>query len=369
MITARLDLLLPDAVDGRRVQRVPYEYGRKVCGNAGRRYATAERQDYGDGKLRCATPQGMPNDLRPPLLGKYLYDLDGINSDLTLYVIRARQANLSEDCTTLTRAHNANRKDWQYIVVSYYLADAKLPEDRRAALMDAVKRWPNKMANTCGHVTLLRDAGLPLDIAEETTLVKPLRHELLKLKERLLDAPCNKAFVDRQDAHLKLSRPDLDRHQRRTKIYSWFIQTAEDECLATCVKAVRRLNRAAVGKEKFDAMPPERRDTGALTFDGHMPELLGGVTVSEAKAACNDDLAADGYGEYKIDDKPMFGLQNQPVKSMVLARQALQEATAKLPALKAAIERACADDQLRAKRDRPGAAITKPSNTKRVRTT
>ena len=205
-----------------------------------------------------------------------------------------------------------------------------------------------------GYWALLRNAGLPANSPPEKTLMLPLKKELRKLRPRLLTVPRNQAFVERHRERLRsnvlkehrgLSAMEVA-HKLEVKLFSLLMQTREDEVLRISVGAIRVLNRSRVGAAAFDALPPERRDSGALVLDGHMPELMAGVTGAEAiEAGTTRSRRRDGgryvsgaYTGYTIAFKPNFGLQDQPVASAVKARAALRQAIADYPAVRDAVE-------------------------------
>ena len=102
--------LQPPDTNGRRTLRV--DYGRK--GGAGRAWALAEWKVHDDQKLRCLTLQGMPGDLRAKLTGAFLHDIDGVCSDLMIYVGLAREAGLPGSDVAATSRYIAGRADWHW---------------------------------------------------------------------------------------------------------------------------------------------------------------------------------------------------------------------------------------------------------------
>ena len=337
-IVANLDACLPREDERgetleRRTQREEYEY-KEAAGGQARRYAVCEWRDYGDGRLRATTLPGMPNDLRPKLCGRYLRDCDGVNSDMVLIENASRRAGLPAGAYGHTRGHNLGREEWQGAVADHHLGHGVAPL-HRATLVEAVKRWPNILANGGGYATCLRGAGLR-ESSPRCSPVVELVDELRQLRRLLLEAPCNKGFVARHRSRLQREMPGLAPHERENKVFSYLIETCEDEVLATVDATMRRLAREAVGREVFDATAPELRDTGGLIFDGLMTEHRDGMDMEGAMRVAEDELKAKGW-DYRLAEKPCFGLQSLPVRSAVQARAALLEAIDAYPEVRAAV--------------------------------
>ena len=178
--------------------------------------------------------------------------------------------------------------------------------------------------------------------------VVPLHKELILLTTELLHAKCNRSFVGRHTARIKRKNAGLDdfgvEKKVRLKVFSLLVQTEEDAILQKSVEVTRRLNRAAAGPVEFDTQPVERRDSGALVYDGNMPELHPAVAADVDEdgrlrllTTIEDELAGIGV-EYRLATKPNLGLQNQPVESAVLGRAALHEAIAAFPRVRSAVQ-------------------------------
>ena len=341
-IVAALDASLPPPdEEGRRSLRVEYEY--KAGGDAaGRRYAKLDWTDFGDGERRCISLQGMPGDLRPKLTGKWLFDIDGVKSDPSIIVNEARRARLPLYEFKWHSNFISYPDEWIDYVAKCYAPNAT-PE-AMSALKAQVKRWPNKLDNGSGIPALLEAAGLPANSSQETKLVIPYRNEAKQLRIKLLNAPCNAAFVKRHKPRLQRENEGISEDKLEVKVFNLLIATREDQILQINVATKRRLNRDAYGAAEFDAMPVERRDSGSLIFDGHMPEL--NPTVAQRVDAngrlellntIESDLATQG-SNYKVAVKPNFGLQDEPVESVVKGRAALDQAVAKYPEVCAAVE-------------------------------
>ena len=348
-IATELDTSLPAAategpLEGARIAREGYAY---LADGEGRRYAKGERWRDDDGEWRSATAQGMPGDLRTKLLGWKLSDKDGRKSDLVIYVIVAHLLCLQ-------------RSSVNVLIDEYLLTDelCKAWHDGVAAHHginpEAVKRWPNILGNGGTYETCLKGAGLPLDSPRDARVermgaqMKKLRPAIAKASRDNPNAlwPGSEQFFNRHDARLQRAMPHLQPHARFSKVFSYLINTAEDRILAIHAQAQRAVRRDAIGPLEFDALPPEVRDTGVMSFDGLATERAGddpeaGDRAAEA-ALVNAGWHAQSWGiAYKIVEKPMFGEQHvdpNEFESAKGARRALQEAAAAYPEVQQAVD-------------------------------
>ena len=200
------------------------------------------------------------------------------------------------------------------------------------------------MDNGSGYDLLRKKAELPANTRLEKQLVIPYKHEAKQLRIKLLDARCNAAFVKCHTRGLKLEKPGISDYELEIRLFNRLISTREDQILQISVETTRRLNREAYGAAAFDALPVERRDSGSLIFDGHMPELHPAVAQRvdangrlDLLNSIESDLAAKGWN-YKLAVKPNFRLQNRPVESAIKGRDALAQAVAKYPEVRTAVE-------------------------------
>lgn len=342
ILVKELDAALsPPDEHGKRYLKVEYDY--KAGGaQAGRRYARGRWKDFGDGDLRSLSLQGLPADLRAKLTGKYLFDFDGVNSDPVIIVNECRRAQLPQEAYRCINHYVEFRSEWIKNVAEFHLASAGWERTKMSDLSDCVKRWPNLLAKGAGYARLLQQAGLPDGSPLESKFVLPMKKELWSLRTKLLAA--NEAFVHFHRGRLERANQGISNHDLQTKLFSLLISTREDEILQISVETVRRLNREAYGAAAFDILPRERRDAGALVFDGHMAELHPAVAHRvdedgrlELLDAIESALSEQGWS-YTIAVKPNHDLQDSPVASAVSGRAALQKAIEKYPTVRATVD-------------------------------
>ena len=287
-IATELDTSLPAAttegpLEGARVACEGYAY---LADGEGRRYAKGERWKDDDDKWRSATAQGMPGDLRTKLLGWKLSDKDGRKSDLAIYVIVAYLLGLPRPSVN--------------VLIDEYLLTDELCEAWHNGVAahhgigpEAVKRWPNILGNGGTYETCLKQAGLPLDSLRDAR-VERMEAQLKKLRPAIVKASRDKPnalwsgserFFNRHDARLQRDMPNLQRHERFNRVFSYLIHTAEDRMLAIHAQAQRAVRRDAIGPLQFDALPLEVRDTGLLAFDGLATERAGDDPEAGDRAA------------------------------------------------------------------------------------
>ena len=285
--------------------------------------------------------------LRTKLLGWKLSDKDGRKSDLAIYVIVAHLLCLQ-------------RSSVNVLIDEYLLTDelCKAWHDGVAAHHginpEAVKRWPNILGNGGTYETCLKGAGLPLGSPRDAH-VERMESQMKKLRPAIAKAsrdnpnalwPGSEQFFNRHDARLQRDMPHLQPHERFNKVFSYLINTAEDRILAIHAQAQRAVHRDAIGPLEFDALPPEVRDTGVLSFDGLATERAGDDSEAGDRAAevalVRAGWHAQSWGiEYKIVEKPMFGEQDvnpNDFESAKGARRALQEACAAYTEVQQAVD-------------------------------
>ena len=206
-----LDAALPVSdARGRRTQYIGYAH--KAGGyDAGRLYAQARWQVFADGQLRSATLQGMPGDLRAKLTGFCLVDIDGVASDMHIYVILSRAAGFADSEVDTVIGYIERRDTWHERVAKHYCTCAGWASSAGtiAELCAKVKRWPNAIGNGAGHAKLLTTAGLPNTCQEEPSLLQPMMTQLRRLKAKLLAATCNAVFDGHHRARIAAARPML----------------------------------------------------------------------------------------------------------------------------------------------------------------
>ena len=344
-----LDSSLPEADDqGARVAREEY---RHLADGEARRYSRGDGWGDVDGKWRTATSQGMPNDLLVKLLGWRFADKDGRKSDLVIYVIAAFKLRLRYELVRVLVEEYLISDEvndaWHKEVAKHHCTEAS-----------AVKRWPNILGNGGAYCTCLKEARLPLDSQRcesvqrmEKALIN-LRREIVRALRSNRDALWHRSegFFDRHVQRLQVEKPnatDDERSKRFNTVFSYLIETIEDKILSIHTEAQRQAVRDVVGSGKFDALPPERRDTGSLKFDGMLVEVREGVDRSVGDRAAEAALVAQGWHAkpwgitYQIVEKDFYGLYNvaaNEIKSANAALDAMEAAAAAYPEVRAAID-------------------------------
>ena len=342
-VVEQLDKTLPPPDDeGRRTRREEYEYKERSL-NRARFYAKGRWVDFGDNERRVLGFQGMPGDLRVKLCGRYYHDADGFCSDFKLYIHEAGKAKLRRVCTKLCRAYSRDRESrdaWHVRIAAWLSEKLGFTVEPRST-----KRWPNILGNGGGYPKCLEAAGLPAD-TEVCPEVRKLHDELGKLRKLILNASHNRDYVARQRERLRseVTRDDEGRRRKLTKqeienkVFSYIIESVEDEVLHICNDTFRRLARAAVGEEAFDRLPAKYRDSGAFVFDGQAVQAREGMDMTAALRQAEIDLKERLDIEYALTEKDFYGRQDEPMPVVAEARRALAEALAECGEVREAVD-------------------------------
>ena len=224
----------------------------------------------------------------------------------------------------MCKSYMLDRDGWHQRVAAWHKIEPSI-----------TKRWPNILANGGGYAKCLQKAEVHSD-NERCPEVLKLQEELRRLRKAILDAPCNKVYVEALRAHLKRESLSLDDRERDNRVFSYLIETTEDRVQKICAATFRRLARQAIGPHDFDMLPVEYRDTGAFVFDGQAVEAREGFDVEAALRQAEEDLEAQGI-EYKLALKDFYGQQDRTMVAVTEAREALAEAMAECEEVRAAV--------------------------------
>jgi hypothetical protein len=339
-ILAELDANMPPAAEGETVRWNRVEYETKPADSGVGRIYPKMKGWWEDDKYRCAALSGMPRDLRPALTGEFLIDIDGVKSDLYIYLLLMGDTDFPDDekarRTKEILSYINDPDAWHREVARWYLAQmnepggeegSAIPED----VLNKAKRFPNILGNGGVHGTMmLKSMPEWPESLRPSPLVNAMERELRVLRIDLLHK--NKDFADAQTERLKRERPDKSPEEVKRTVFSRLVQTREKAILLISVDTVRRLVAQEPGGG--DLSHKEKR-AGAPVFDGFMAMVPESMRTEEGAGRMIKEIEAElerkGHGGYRLVVKPNFGLQDQPVASAVRAMQALERAKRDYP--------------------------------------
>jgi hypothetical protein len=241
---------------------------------------------------------------------------------------------------------DATREAWHAQVASAHgLQDPK-----------RVKTWPNIFGNGGGYARCLKEAGLAAsDDADPPEPVKRMRDTLRELRMAIARAsrckpnalwPGSHTFLDRHFARLSSEEPDQTK--RFNRVFAYLIETGEDTILTIHAQAQRDVARACLGDANFEAQPREQRDAGGYQFDGLLYQRIEGCDHEAGHKRAERAIRDAGWHverwgvTYKIVTKQLQKAHPDEFKTVVAAREALQQACDTCDDVRAAVEAACA---------------------------
>jgi len=277
------------------------EYQHKDASSRGRLFAVGNQVKVSEEKYpRTTTLQGMHSDLRNPLVGSFAHDIDCENSEVRLLCSIAAQLNLSELVPKL-QDYRDNRRTWLQRISK--LHDLK---------MDDAKRLPNIIINGGTYDTWLKlfNRKKPLRTEGESREVSKfllgLTYEVRALRDELLQHPRFRwTAVDRE----KLLENGKRGGQIEIALVPRIIQYCENEVLSIIHRYFFKQGWRVRAKV-FDGLIVEP----GIGLSGQLNELILG-----AQQKCLEN----GWEVYLVE-KPLHGLQNAPLASIVDARKAMR---------------------------------------------
>lgn len=284
-------------VDGLVSQLVQY----KTLGAVdGRQYAqsTVSIPNEDGGPPRTPTLAAMCSDARGRLVGSIAYDIDSKNSDPHLLLGIIEDAGL-EHVAPRVRDYVESRKAWIAKIVRVHGVNEC-----------TAKRLPNRVMNGGRYRSWLVDNGLPWDGPKVREIVE-LQEQMLKLRAAIFKHAKYEAYVasERERVERKKSKKTDDEVDR--SIQSSIVQRAENAMLQAAMRAF------------FDA----GWDILAAIFDGFIGSpatddaLPLDQAIARAEAACRGNPVLK-YVEFT--DKPLYGTQDDPIKTITNARDAVR---------------------------------------------
>ena len=290
--------LVEDA-HGYVIHEVMYEH--KDPSYRGRLFAKGEAVHASDDKYpRTATLQSMHKDLRNVVVGSFAHDVDCENSEYRLICSLATQLRLEHLVPTLI-SYRDQRKSWLDMICQ-----------KHDVTTDEAKRLPNIILSSGVYNTWLRIVNRTQRASHDPVRkfannlafeIRAFRHELLK--------------------HPRFSWTAIDREQLRSKgkadstidalLLPRIIQACENEVLNIIHRSLHQSGWY----------------TRAKVFDGLIVDRAAGFPQTEdLRPALADAMAACWQRGWSVVllEKPLFGMQDQPLATITAAREAMRKA-------------------------------------------
>jgi len=264
------------------------------------------------GSNRAATLQSMPKDLRSPLVGSFAYDVDCANSEVRILVSLAEKLQFLQFMPTLEDYFH-NREGWLLLIMETF-----------GLTREAAKRLPTIIISGGQYSTWEKNHATNPSKRHgvDTKAIKDIKDFAQKLQGELTKfvGLCRKlpqfAWLENEERKLK---DDGDARNHEKLLLGRVVQSCEAEVLSIMHK-------------KFH---DEKWHVRAKVFDGLIaePSDLVRKTAAEAGIPIDDmlrqvlQLAEESCSSFgwnvKLEVKPLFGLQDSPVDSIVQAKRAL----------------------------------------------
>ena len=262
------------------------------------------------GSNRAATLQSMPKDLRAPLVGSFAYDVDCANSEVRILISLATKLKYS--MPTLQDYFN-KREEWLLLIMETF-----------GLTREAAKRLPTIIISGGQYTTWERNHATNPNkrhgvdtraIKEIKDFAQKLQGELVKFVGHCRTLP---RFTWLENEERKLI-DDGDGRNHEKLLLGRVVQSCEAEVLSILHK-------------KFH---DEKWHVRAKVFDGLITEPSDLVKRNAAEAGVSIDemlqlvlrLAEESCSSFgwnvKLEIKPLFGLHDAPVDSIVQAKRAL----------------------------------------------
>lgn len=298
-VAAQLLTILPKSVDasyrnGRASLNVQYE--ERDAAAKGRLFATGQSVRTGEDVPRVVSLQGMQNDLRAALVGEFAHDIDCENSEFRLIWSLAKRYG-----------HQLN-------VIESYCTHRQVFLDRivqaHGVDLAAAKRLPNIIASGGQYRTWMRQHDVTSENGQLRALVSRMHEEIRVLHDDLVRRN-EFAWLDAERQHMR------DSGKREPfNLMPAIVRSSERKVL----QVVHR----CFFEHQWDVL--------ALVFDGLIAEpreKTATKSLVQIMQLAEHQCLQTGW-IVKLVEKPLYGLQDAPVKTIVDAYCVVREACSDL---------------------------------------
>jgi len=275
------------------VHEVRYEH--RDSASRGRLFAIgAKVKVLGEKHVRTATLQGMPSDLRSPLVGAFSHDIDCENSEVRLVCSLASQLGLEQLVPTLID-YRDRRHYWLVRICTLH-----------DVVRDEAKRLPNIILSGGMYDTWLRKVGQRAAQKREVKdFARRLWSEIRALRDQLLAHPrFSWTDIERKNLLAQGRQPGLIDNLLMPRI----VASCENEVLGIIHRCLFDLGwhiRAKV----FDGLIIEPSEVNS--------------SISEALKASEDACLVQGWS-IKLIEKILHGTHDDILPALDVSRKAMQ---------------------------------------------
>ena len=204
-------------------------------------------------------------------------------------------AHRSQD-VSLIAAFAENGDQWcSRIAAHHQLGDggAKLAKQLCTAMLLSEQHYPRWLDK---HAVSQRN---------KVRQVQDLGRQAKQFRDAMFNDPEYKNMLEAEAQALQRESPDDSEERRKRRLWSLWLQEHEDVVLRLIVSSLRRRG--------FDVR--------ADVFDGCMVEHRDGYSLADALRTVEEELQQEGWA-IRLDEKKLYGLQDDPLETVELARQA-----------------------------------------------
>ncbi|KAL3769853.1 hypothetical protein ACHAW5_000725 [Stephanodiscus triporus] len=283
---------LPEDSNGCVIYEVQYEH--RDPSFRGRLYAKGEKvYSLNEKYPRYANLQGMPKELRLPLVGNFAFDIDAENSEYRLICSLATQLGLEALAPTLFDYRDRRE---HYLTMIMQLHNAS---------RDEAKRLPNIILSAGQYTTWLRVVD-KTSVDQVKRFAVKVAMEIQALRYELIRHP-RFSWLSIDKEHLLT----LGRHESNVEalLLPRIIQNCENEVLGILHRTFHK-NGWAVRAKIFDGLIAEPNGRGSASSLES--------TIMDAQKACKQS----GWDAVFVV-KPLNGKQDEQMPKVVAAREVL----------------------------------------------
>ena len=290
LVASQLLATLPKPVDANGRVSVSVRYEERDAASNGRLFAVGQMVHTTDHAPRVMSLQGIQSDLRAALVGEFAHDIDCENSEFRLIWSLAKKYGLR---LQVVEGYCTRRTDFLQKIVQAHGVDVA-----------AAKRLPNIIASGGQYRTWMRKHGVTEESNPLKTVMNRMHMEIRELQDHLVH---HKDFewLEAERQHMR----DIGKREPFNLMPT---------IVRYCEREVLRIVHRCFFECQWDVL--------ALVFDGLIAEPGSAATGSLAPVMqrAEDRCRQEGW-EVKLAEKPLHGLQDAPIQTIVDAYRIVRE--------------------------------------------